>query len=399
METPFFFFPFSIMTLTYIQLLFDLDTAYLDARRHKREKKYQVEFEANLNENLSQLAQELYTRAYRPAPPTCFVIEDPKKREIFAADFRDRIVHHLYYNYTHELFERNFIADSYSCIKHRGTHYGIARLESHIRKESLNYTEKAYILKMDISGYFMHINRQKLLEITERRLEKMRYHKIANGSPETWNDRLDFDFLSYLNRIIILPDPTENCRIVGKKSDWNTLPDRRSLFYSESGCGLPIGNLTSQLFSNLYLGEFDDFMKRILKVKRYGRYVDDFYMVSADEEYLQCLVPDIKNFLKFELGLSINDQKTVLTDSDTGIEFIGAYLKPHRRYISRQSLRRITKKLPRVLARRTPNQLNSYLGILSHYCAYHLTKSLFYPIHGNGGYFTKWMKKWVEYPC
>ena len=138
METPSF-------SITYNQLLFDLHFAYYEARRHKRNKSYQIAFEKNLTANLEQLAAELFARTYRPEPPTCFIIKDPKKREIFAADFRDRIVHHLYYNYTHELFERNFIADSYSCIKGRGTHYGISRLESHIRKESLNYTEKAYI--------------------------------------------------------------------------------------------------------------------------------------------------------------------------------------------------------------------------------------------------------------
>ena len=250
---------------------------------------------------------------------------------------------------------------------------------------------------MDISGYFMSINREKLFDITERRLEKMRYHKISKDSPETWNDVLDFDFISYLNRIIILPDPTENCRIIGKKSDWNTLPNRRSLFYSQPGCGLPIGNLTSQLFSNIYLGEFDDFMKRTLKVKRYGRYVDDFYIVSNDEEYLRLLIPDIENFLKFELNLTLNEKKTVLTTSNKGIEFIGAFLKPHRRYISDWTLGRIIKKMPKILNSRNSNQINSYLGILSHFSAYKITKKLFFPIHGKGGYFTKWMKKWVGY--
>jgi len=386
------------MTPSYTQLLIDLHTAYLDARRNKRRKKYQLDFEKDMAANLRALAQSLYDRTYRPAPPKCFIIEDPKKREIFAADFRDRIVHHLYYNYTHELFERTFIADSYSCIKGRGTHYGISRLESHIRKESLNYTEKAYILKMDISGYFMSINRQKLFDIVERRLQKMRYHLISKDDTETWNDRLDFDFLSYLNRIIILPDPTNDSRIIGSKSDWDALPPRRSLFSSPDGCGLPIGNLTSQLFSNIYLGEFDDFMKRTVRARRYGRYVDDFYVVSNDIEQLQLMIPDIENYLKFELGLEVNEEKTVITDSDTGVEYLGAYLKPHRRYISDWSLHRILKKLPQVLQSRNPNQINSYLGVLSHYSAYHLTKNLFYSIHGKGGFFTKWMKKWVEYP-
>lgn len=385
------------MTLSCNHILFDLYFAYIDARRHKRQKSYQIRFEKNLDTNLKKLAAELHSRTYRPAPPKCFIIEDPKKREVFAADFRDRIVHHLYYNYTHELFERTFIADSYSCIKGRGTHYAVNRLESHIRKESLNYTEKVYILKMDISGYFMNISRQKLFEIVESRLTKMRHRRIHNDDTETWNDVLDFDFLSYLNRIIILPDPTIGCRIRGNKSDWTALPPRRSLFNSPDGCGLPIGNLTSQLFSNVYLSVFDDFMKRTVKARRYGRYVDDFFVVSNDYEQLLYMIPDIENFLKFELGLTVNEKKTVITDSNTGVEFCGAYLKPHRRYIARHSLLRILKKLPRVLLRHNADQLNSYLGVLSHFSAYHLSKRLFYSLQGKGGYFTKWMKKWVEW--
>ncbi len=105
-------------------------------------------FEADWENNLEVLCDEPYTRTYFPKPSTCFIITDPKKREVFAADFRDRIVHHLYYNYTHTLYERTFIADSYSCIKGRGTHYGIERLQKHIRKESQGYTVPCYAMSI-----------------------------------------------------------------------------------------------------------------------------------------------------------------------------------------------------------------------------------------------------------
>ena len=134
--------------LTYEQLLADLHTAYLDARRHKRRKHYQLCFEVRADMNLRELALELWERRYQPQPSSCFIITDPKKREVFAAEFRDRIVHHLYYNYTHEMLERTFIADTYSCIRKRGTHYGISRLERHIRRESRNYTMPCYVLKL-----------------------------------------------------------------------------------------------------------------------------------------------------------------------------------------------------------------------------------------------------------
>lgn len=365
------------MKLTYLQLLVDLHTAYLAARRHKRLRPYQQNFEKDMEANLRDIADQLYNRRYQPGKSICFIIEDPKKREVFAASFRDRIVHHLYYNYTYELFERTFIADSYSCIKKRGTHYGIRRLEQNIRQESLNYTELCYILKMDISGYFMHIDRKILLDIVLHRLAKMRHHKVNNECKDKWDDVLDFDLINYLSEVIIMLNPTTNCIFRGKRTDWDTLPRNRSLFNSPDGCGLPIGNLTSQLFSNVYLGEFDDFMKRTLKVKRYGRYVDDFYAVSNDREYLVSLIPQIMCFLKERLHLDINKNKTQICNSNYGVVFLGAYLKPHRRYIVNHTLRRILAKIPQVCTTRNPHQISSYLGILSHCSEYRLTQRLF----------------------
>lgn len=389
-------------SLTYEQLLFDLHIAYFDARRHKRKRIYQIRFEADMERNLRELANELWHRTYKARPSTCFIISDPKKREVFAADFRDRIVHHLYYNYTHRLFERTFIHDSYSCIKGRGTHYGIARLRSHIRKESLNFTERCYILKMDISGYFMQINREKLLEISLRKLSSMRFHRINNKSSETWNEVLDFDFLTYLSKEIILLNPVENCRVRGSKSDWDLLPYNKSLFHSPIGCGLPIGNLTSQLFSNVYLGELDQFMKRTLHCRRYGRYVDDFYVVSSNKEWLRSIIPEVRRYLLEELQLSVNEAKTQICDSFYGVEFLGAYVKPHRTYISHTSLARIRRKLPKLNTIRSPFRMqsvvNSYLGIFSHYSAYHLKRKLFAIERLNHyGYFETGMKKYVPY--
>ena len=177
----------AVFTLSREQLLADLYQAYYDARRHKRHKPYQLRFEAHLEDNLQNLCEALYSRTYKPYPSTCFIITDPKKREVFAADFRDRIVHHLYYNYTHELYERTFIYDSYSCIRERGTHFGISRLEQHIRQESQHYTVPCYVMKMDISGYFMHINRQRLLDICLATLERMSVHRILKHVPTTWH--------------------------------------------------------------------------------------------------------------------------------------------------------------------------------------------------------------------
>lgn len=217
------------------QLLLDLYRAYKDARKHKRNRNYQLKFEFNLEENLIDLRDELISGIYKPFPSNCFIIHDPKMREVFAVHFRDRIVHHLFYNYTHEIFENSFIYDSYSCIKSKGTHFGIERLKHHVLSVSKGYSKPCYVLKIDIKGYFMNINRNILLKLCRETLSK---HK----------DRFDSLFVDYLLETIINSNPMENCKVLGELSDWNNLPKDKSLFYAKEDCGLPIGNLSSQLF-------------------------------------------------------------------------------------------------------------------------------------------------------
>ena len=392
--------------LTKDELLKDLHRAYYDARRHKRNKWYQLKFEENYEAYLEELCEELWSGDYEPRPSSCFIIRDPKHREVFAADFRDRIVHHLYYNYVHEMLERTFIQDSYSCIRGRGTHYGIHRLENHIRKESQNYKEPCYVMKLDIRGYFMHIDRQKLLEITCRSIRRMAEHRIAKGTNERWKDRIDVDFVLYLTRITVLLNPLDGCRIIGSRSDWDGLPKDKSLFCSEKGKGLPIGNLTSQLFSNVYMNEFDQYMKRSLRCRHYGRYVDDAYVVSADKDWLKTLVPKVRDFLKSELKLTLHEGKLRFTDVRYGVEFLGAYLKPHRNYISNITLRRMRRKIRKLGAdglefgdigiakQKLFSSLNSFLGVLGHYRTYNIKCQLFLsePYFTKRGFFTPWLK-------
>lgn len=370
-----------MFTLSRSQLLTDLYAAYYDARRKKRNKRYQLLFESHLDKHIEQLCDELWHRTYRARPSTCFVIEDPKKREIFAANFRDRIVHHLYYNYVHKLFERTFINDSYSCIKNRGTHFGIKRLEQHIRRESQNYTQPCYVLKIDIRGYFMHISRSLLLSIASDTIKKMSHHKVSKYAPTRWCDLLDIDFILWLTEQIVLLNPITDCHIVGSVSDWDNLPNNKSLFHSSLGCGLPIGNLTSQLFSNVYMNIFDQYAKRTLRLKHYGRYVDDAYVVSCDKERLRSTIPLIRTFLKQQLGLELHEGKLQICDVRHGVLFLGSYLKPWRRYVSNVTLKRMQRKVPLLCQESSPQHalsvVNSYLGVLSHYRSKHIQEELF----------------------
>ncbi len=367
--------------LTRQQLYKDLHTAYLCARRHKRKKDYQQRFEAHVYAELESLCDELWNRTYKAQPSEAFLIHDPKIREVFAANFRDRIVHHLYFNYVHELLERTFIQDSYSCINDRGTHYGIGRLEKYIRKESQNYTQPCYVLKMDISGYFMHIDRQRLLTITLASLQKMAEHRVSTGSEERWDEKVDMQFVVYLTREIILLDPTANAIVKGRREAWKHLPKSKSLYYSPSGCGLPIGNLTSQLFSNVYLNVLDQWMKRELGCKAYGRYVDDFYVVSRDKEWLASLIPQVTMFLTNQLGLSVQPNKTQICNVYYGVDYLGATIKPYRKYVSATCVKRIRKHIHELRGDNIANSLNSFLGVLGHYSSFGLRKRIFMEEH------------------
>ena len=318
--------------------------------------------------------------AIRPDRPSAFVIDYPKKREVFAALFRDRIVHHLYFNYCHTLFERTFIQDSYSCIKGRGTHYGIERLAMHIRQESHNWTLPCYAINLDIRGYFMHIQRKRLLSIATGTIRKMATHRVSRHSPETWADILDIDFICWLTEQIVMLDPKTSCEIIGFREDWNGMDPGKSLFCTPEGCGLPIGNLTSQLYSNVYLNVFDQFMKRTIGARHYGRYVDDSYVISSDRRWLLAIVPQIRQFLMDELGLELHMGKLHVRDVRDGVEFLGAFVKPWRTYVSNKTLQRIRKNLRTLDLRdreHVSNSVNSYLGVLSHHATYNLRRSLF----------------------
>ena len=394
-------------------MLADLLQAYYDARRHKRCKPYQQRFEAQHEANLKQLCNDLWNRTYTPAPSACFIITDPKQREVFAAAFRDRIVHHLYYNYTHELYERTFIHDSYSCIQHRGTHFGIKRLEKHIRAASNNYTQRCFVLKMDVRGYFMHINRERLLAICLRTLDHMATHRVLKHSTTTWEQMIDMDFVRYLTREIVLLNPTQNCHRVGRASDWNGLPDDKSLFHSPMGCGLPIGNLTSQLFSNVYLNELDQYMKRTLHCEHYGRYVDDFYVVSPDKEWLHRVAQATKTWLRDNLDLTLHEGKIVIASVTQGIDFLGARLRPYHIEVSTHAKKRMASKLDalhKTIAKQLEQQLsvdidklraslNSFLGIMSHGKNYHTRIRMMerYPLFKRFGYFDKEYLHFIPY--
>lgn len=359
------------------KLLADVFSAYYDARRNKRNTYSQLRFEMNLEENLVELYREIDERRYRVGRSMCFITDIPVKREIFAADFRDRVVHHLLFNYIAPMLERTFIADSYSCRKGMGTLYGIRRLERHIRSCSDNFRRECYVLKLDIRGYFMNIDRRKLYGMLVDTFA--RFARRPAGTAKTWEQLLDYGLIRYLTREIVFNDPTCNCYVRGRRSQWEGLPPSKSLFHTPEGCGLPIGNLTSQLFSNVYLSKLDDFVKRSLGERHYGRYVDDFFIVGNDRLRLLRLIPVIRDFLKNELGLSLHPDKMHLQEAVKGINFLGAVVKPYRRYLLDKTKRRVNLQVRCAVCqpvRQMTSTLNSYLGYMRHLNCRNFTRKL-----------------------
>lgn len=345
--------------------------AYRDARRHKRGTTSQLASELDLEENLVTLWRELNDRTYIVGTSICFTINDTVAREVFAAEFRDRVVHHVLYNRIAPFLDRRFICDSYSCRPGKGTLYGINRLEHHIRSCSRNYTEDCYILKLDIRSYFMHIDRARLFRI------------IDSSLPQGFPDR---DSTMWLCRLIIDCEPVINCRVKGSLDEWRNLPRDKSLFCSDDGCGIPIGNLTSQLFSNIYLNVFDQWIKLDCGVKHYGRYVDDFYIVHHDKQFLLAMIPKIREFLQTSLGLELHPRKIYLQHYSKGVKFLGMVIYPHHRIPAKSQMSRARRRFSEMESGECSptamrSRINSYLGLFRQCSAVSFIKFLMAAYH------------------
>lgn len=308
-------------------LLEQLWVAYIDARKGKRKTLDEHKFELNEFENLINLRDDIICRKYKPSRGVTFVIHEPVTREIFAAPFRDRVVHHFLYNTTYEWWDRRLSPDSYSCRVGKGTLYGQQRLAKHIRQATKNFQEEAFIAKLDLRGYFMSLDRQRLVERINWGLDR----QFANNKGQLyWT-------VKYLWREVIMDDPVQGVTFRGKRSDWKDLPPEKSLFYQARGRGIVIGNLTSQCLSNIYLDQLDRFVTFTLGYKHYGRYVDDFYIIVPMAQKAQ-LLRDIKVIDEYllSLGLVLHPKKRSLQSTKKGVEFLGAvvyegYMVPGKR--------------------------------------------------------------------
>ncbi len=300
-------------------------TAYMDCRRHKRNTLNQLAFEVDLERNLAELWRDLRNGTYRIGRSLAFVVTFPKYREVWAADFRDRVVHHVICNAINDRFYRCFIRDSYACIPGRGTHDGKSRISRFVRSITSNWSKPAYFLQLDVANFFNSVDRWILLDIVLERV------------PEPW--------LRKLITQTVLHDPRKNAVYRSPPRLFAKVPPHKSLRLSPPFIGLPIGNLTSQFFANVYMNELDQFVKRKLKIRYYGRYVDDFILLHEDVRYLNACKTAIKEFLMARLRLRLHPNKIKLNLVEHGINFIGFIIKPHRTYLRRSTLASCKKRI------------------------------------------------------
>lgn len=353
----------------------DLFTAYYDCRCNKRNTFNAIAFEVGYESNLIELYDEICSGIYVPGKSIAFIVNKPVKREIFAADFRDRVVHHLILNKLNPLFEKHFINDSYACRVNKGTHFGVKRVNKFMTQCTQNYTKESYILKLDIQGFFMSINK----DILFKNLVLFINDKYSQD---------DKALVIELCRLVIYNEPTKNCFIKGNKTDWDNLPATKSLFYSKDGCGLPIGNYTSQVFANFYMNTLDHYVKHDLGIKYYGRYVDDFVIMHPNKYYLKFLITHLSAFLKLKLNLVLHPKKIYLQHYAKGLKFLGTIIKPGRIYTASRTKANFYKTIKTqnaLVESNAPSKnelinflslMNSYLGILKHYKTYKLRKHM-----------------------
>ena len=347
-----------------LDALFD---AYFDCRRHKRNTLQQLEFETDLERNMMDLWRDLQNGTYKIGRSIAFVVTRPKIREVWAANFRDRVVHHLIYNAIKRRFYNRFIRDSYACIPGRGSHDGCRRIAGFARSVTRNWTRPAYALKADIANFFTSINRHTVLAQAERYI------------PEDW--------VRHLLRMVVLHDPRQTAIFRSSPALFDQVPRHKSLLHAPDGFGLPIGNLTSQFLANVHLDALDQYAKHVLKAHYYGRYVDDIVILHEDHRYLNICYKEMESFLSGRFGLHLHPNKKKLHPAHQGIDFVGFIIKPGRIYLRHSSLQRCRQIINDWERRGAPtddrarlvklgHSITSYFGMLQQVDGFHARQSL-----------------------
>lgn len=324
--------------------------AYFDCRKHKRNTDSALRFEMSLESNLQRLHEELLSGDYRPGRSVCFAISRPKPREVWAADFRDRIVHHLLYSFLAPRFLPRFIADSCACIPGRGTLYAASRLEAKVRSQTENWSRPGFYLKADLANFFVSIDKRVV------------WLRLAHRIPESW--------WRNLAATVLFHDPRENVEVRGSKALLEIVPTHKRLTQAPEYHGLPIGNLSSQFFANVLLDGMDQHVKHAIRARHYIRYVDDLVILHESVGWLLGALDSIERYLP-GLKLALNPRKTVIQPISRGVDFAGHVIKPWRREVRRRTVRSALARIETVPEDQTLTTINSYMGLMRHADARH----------------------------
>ncbi|MEK9184852.1 MAG: reverse transcriptase/maturase family protein, partial [Patescibacteria group bacterium] len=306
----------------------------------KRSNNEVAKFELHLEENLFSMHERLMDDVWKNDPYVRCRISDPKPRIIHIASVRDRVLFQAVYQKLYQIFDKTLIHDSYASRRSKGTHAGVRRFEIFSRKVSANYTQNAFVLKCDIRKFFDNIDHSILFSLISKRLK-------------------DEKLLVLIHKIIW---------------SFETTPNK----------GLPLGNVTSQIFSNIYLNKLDQFTKHTLKVKYYIRYCDDFVILNRSSNVLKVLIEKIRDFLRIELLLELHPRKVTIRKLQQGNDFLGYVSLPYYRILRTKTKRRMLKQLI-MLAKSIKSKndflsalpvIQSYLGMLSHCQSFKIKREL-----------------------
>jgi len=317
----------------------NLILAYKKARKGKTKRKYVKEFEENLAYNLNVLYDELKNQTYNPEPLKTFILRDPKTRIISKSAFRDRIVHHALCNIIEPLFDRNFIYDSCANRKDKGTLFALNRFNIFQRKVTHNLSKEAFCLKADIKHYFQEVDRDILLNIIKRKIKCSKTIQL----------------IKYI------------------------------LYNFDNSKGMPLGNLTSQFFANVYLNELDYFVKHTLRAKYYIRYVDDFVILHNSKLQLEIWKIGIDRFLREILKIELHPQKSKIVNLSNCVDFVGFRSFYHFRLLRKRNIRKILYKLKqikrnRIIEEKFMESLNGWLAYAKWANSYNLTNNIYLKI-------------------
>ena len=296
----------------------NLLSAWQEFIKGKRNKKDVQEFSLRLMDNIFSLHHDLINHTYKHGGYQAFKINDPKPRDIHKATVRDRLLHHAIYRILYPFFDKTFIPDSYSCRNKKGTHNAINKFREYFHKVSQNNTRTCWVLKCDIKKFFANIDHEILIKILQEYIS-------------------DEKIIRLLESVI---------------DSFFTSPFSHPLPTSPSGRGsgskkirLPLGNLTSQLFVNVYMNKFDQFVKHKLKANCYIRYADDFVILSDNKEWLESQINLIKEFISNKLKLELHPDKVSIKTFSSGVDFLGMVNFADHRVLRMKTKRRMLKKI------------------------------------------------------